>query len=71
MAVIADTHRSSQTDQTALQDTNQDDDYQGNSSRAVPDWAENSPSYLALVRVSLAILTEADKDALHASLEED
>jgi hypothetical protein len=37
---------------------------------AVPDWVEKTSSYLDDVRASLAALTEADKEAIHLSLQE-
>ena len=37
----------------------------------VSDWAENTPSYLSHLQALLTGLTEADKDAVHASLQEE
>ena len=38
---------------------------------AVSEWQANSPSYLPQLQKLLAGLTEEDKDAIHASLEEE
>lgn len=70
MAVIVDTDRNSQTDQAMPQNAAQDNDYQDGSG-TVPRWAENSPSYLPHLQAVLAGFTEADKDAIHASFEEE
>jgi hypothetical protein len=37
---------------------------------ALPEWVEKTSSYLDDVRASLAALTEADKEAIHLSLQE-
>ena len=69
MTTVTDTSRT-QIDQTAPQDALQSNQYQGVAG-AVPNWVEDSPSYLAPVQALLAGLSEADKDAIHASLEEE
>ena len=38
---------------------------------ALPEWAEDCPSYFTQIQALLAELTEADKDAVHASLQEE
>lgn len=70
MAVIVETDRNPHTDQAMPQNSAQNNDYQDGSG-TVPRWVENNPSYLSHLQALLAGLTEEDKDAIHASLEEE